>query len=91
MEAIVHTARREGWPARVAAVISNRPDAAGLAFAAAQGIATAVVDHKAFSSRESFEASLVEAIDAHRPDAVVLAGFMRILTPASRPITPAAC
>jgi phosphoribosylglycinamide formyltransferase 1 len=81
MEAIVHTARREGWQARVAAVISNRPDAAGLAFAAAQGIATAVVDHKAFSSRESFDAALTEAIDAHRPDAVVLAGFMRILTP----------
>ncbi len=82
MEAIVHACQKESWPGRIAAVISNRPEAAGLAFAAAQGIATAVVDHKAYAGREPFDAALREAIDAHAPDLVVLAGFMRILTPA---------
>jgi len=82
MEAIVHTAQRERWNARIAAVISNRPDAAGLRFAQAQGIATAVVDHKAFESREAFDAALLQAIEPFQPDALVLAGFMRILTPA---------
>ncbi len=81
MEAIVHTAQRERWNARIAAVISNRPDAAGLKFAQGQGIATAVVDHKAFESREAFDAALMQAIDPFQPDALVLAGFMRILTP----------
>ncbi len=82
MEAIVHACQREAWSARIAAVVSNRPDAAGLSFAASYGIATAVVDHKAFEGREAFDAALREAIDAHAPDLVVLAGFMRILTPA---------
>lgn len=82
MEAIVQACAAEGWPARVAAVLSNRPDASGLAYAAARGIATAVVDHKAFSDRDAFDAALAQAIDAHAPDVVVLAGFMRILTPA---------
>ncbi|MCU0923338.1 MAG: phosphoribosylglycinamide formyltransferase [Burkholderiaceae bacterium] len=81
MEAIVQRCAAEGWPARVAAVISNRADAAGLEFAAARGIATAVVAHKAFASREAFDAALAEAIDAFAPDLVVLAGFMRILGP----------
>ena len=81
MEAIVEACAREGWDARVAAVISNRADAAGLAFAAARGIATAVVDHRAFASREAFDAALAEAVDVHAPDLVLLAGFMRILTP----------
>ena len=67
--------------AHIAAVISNRPDAAGLAWAAARGIATAVVDHKAFSSREGFDQALADCIDSYQPDLVVLAGFMRILTP----------
>jgi phosphoribosylglycinamide formyltransferase-1 len=62
-------------------VISNRADAAGLGFAQANGIATAVVDHKGFASREAFDQQLAEAIDAFRPDVVALAGFMRILTP----------
>jgi phosphoribosylglycinamide formyltransferase 1 len=79
MEAIVQRCAAEGWPAHVAAVISNRPDAAGLQFAAAHGIATAVVAHKAFVTREAFDVALAAAIDAHRPDLVVLAGFMRIL------------
>lgn len=80
MEAIVRAARSEGWPARIAAVISNRPDAAGLAFAQAHGIATAVVPSKEFSSRADFDAALQQEIGRHRPDLVVLAGFMRILT-----------
>ena len=64
----------------VAAVISNRTDAAGLAFAAGRGIATAVVPHRDYATREAFDAALAQAIDAYRPDLVVLAGFMRILT-----------
>jgi phosphoribosylglycinamide formyltransferase-1 len=81
MEAIVKACSAEGWPARVAAVISNRPDAAGLAFAAQHGIPTAVVDHKAFAGREAFDAELQRVIDGFAPDLLVLAGFMRILTP----------
>jgi phosphoribosylglycinamide formyltransferase 1 len=81
MEAIVKACAAEGWPARIAAVISNRPDAAGLQFAAAHGVPTAVVDHKAFPDRESFDAELARVIDGFAPDLVVLAGFMRILTP----------
>ncbi len=81
MEAIVRACAAEAWSARIAAVISNRPEAAGLRFAAAHGIATAVVDHKAFNSREDFDAELAEVIDGFAPDLVVLAGFMRILTP----------
>jgi len=79
MEAIVQACADEGWPACVAAVVSNRPDAAGLGFAKARGIATAVVDHKAFGDRAAFDAALADAIDGFRPDVLVLAGFMRIL------------
>jgi phosphoribosylglycinamide formyltransferase-1 len=79
MEAIVQRCAAEGWPARVVAVISNRADAVGLQFAAAHGIATAVVAHKAFATREAFDDALAAAIDAFAPDLVVLAGFMRIL------------
>ncbi|MDC8773693.1 phosphoribosylglycinamide formyltransferase [Roseateles albus] len=82
MEAIVRACTTEAWPARIAAVISNRPGAAGLDFAAQHGIATAVVDHKGFSSREAFDAELQRVIDGFSPDLLVLAGFMRILTPA---------
>ncbi|MFG6466510.1 phosphoribosylglycinamide formyltransferase [Roseateles sp. BYS87W] len=81
MEAIVKACAAQGWSAEVAAVISNRPDAGGLQFAAQHGIATAVVDHKAYSSREAFDAELARVIDGYAPDLVVLAGFMRILTP----------
>jgi len=81
MEAIVRACAAEAWPARVAAVISNRAGAAGLDFAAAHGIATAVVEHTAFASREAFDAALAEAVGAFSPDVVALAGFMRILTP----------
>jgi phosphoribosylglycinamide formyltransferase-1 len=77
MEAIVRAAIPGS---RIAAVISNRPDAAGLGFAASHGIATAVVDHKAFPDRASFDTELARVIDSHAPDLVVLAGFMRVLT-----------
>jgi phosphoribosylglycinamide formyltransferase 1 len=81
MEAIVRACSNEAWPAQVAAVIANRPDAAGLAFAASHGIATAVVDHRQFPDRERFDAALAELIDSFSPDLVILAGFMRVLTP----------
>lgn len=79
MDAIVRACREQQWPARVAAVVANRPDAQGLDHARRHGIATAVVDHQAFATRELFDAALAAAIDAHAPDVVVLAGFMRIL------------
>jgi phosphoribosylglycinamide formyltransferase-1 len=86
MAAIVREARRANWRemlgADVAAVISNRPDAGGLALAKEQKIAAEVVDHKGFPNRDAFDAALAEAIDRHQPAVVVLAGFMRILTPA---------
>ena len=81
MQAIVRAARAENWPCRIAAVISNRADAEGLAFAAEHGIPTAVVPSKGFPSREAFDEALRVAIDAFSPSLVVLAGFMRILTP----------
>jgi len=80
MEAIVEACAAEGWPAQVAGVISNRPDAAGLAWAQARGVATQAIDHKAFDGRDTFDAALGDAIEALSPDVVVLAGFMRILT-----------
>jgi phosphoribosylglycinamide formyltransferase-1 len=80
MEAVVRACARDGWPARVAAVISNRPDAAGLAFAAANGIASSVVDHREFATREAFDTALARIIDGFEPDLIVLAGFMRVLT-----------
>lgn len=80
MQALVRAARAEQWPATIAAVISNRADAAGLEFAAAHGIPTAVVPSKAYPTRDAFDAALREEIDRYAPDLVVLAGFMRILT-----------
>jgi phosphoribosylglycinamide formyltransferase 1 len=76
MQALVQA----GLALDVRAVVSNRPDAAGLEWAAARGIATRVVDHKAFADREAFDAALGEAIEASAPDLVLLAGFMRVLT-----------
>lgn len=85
MAAIVKAAEQGGWHqkygARIAAVISNKADAKGLVFAQQHGIATAVVDHKAYASREAFDAELARVIDDCAPALVVLAGFMRILTP----------
>jgi phosphoribosylglycinamide formyltransferase 1 len=81
LDAIVRASEAQDWPGRVVAVISNRAEARGLQSAQAKGIATAVLDHKAFADRPSFDAALAGRIDAHAPDLVVLAGFMRILTP----------
>ncbi len=85
MAAIVRAAQREHWlrrfGGRIAAVISNKADAGGLKFAKEQGIATEVLDHKAFPDRASFDTALAELIDRYEPVLVVLAGFMRILTP----------
>lgn len=85
MAAIVKTAQQEQWEraygVRIAAVVSNKADAKGLVFAREYGIATAVLDHKTFESREAFDAALALAIDQYQPALVVLAGFMRILTP----------
>lgn len=86
MLAIAEAAQKELWHekfgARVACVISNRPDAEGLRAANALGIATQTLDHQAFGDREAFDAALMALIDQHQPALVVLAGFMRILTPA---------
>ena len=90
MRAIVQASQSRQWQkrfgARVVAVISNRSDAQGLQFAREQGIATAVIDHKAFADqadpRAAFDAVLQKEIDLHAPTWVVLAGFMRILTAA---------
>lgn len=85
MLAIAHAAQKEQWHdtlgAQVACVISNRPDAAGLQEAVDMGLATQVIDHKLFNSREAFDAALQNAVDSYQPALVVLAGFMRILTP----------
>jgi phosphoribosylglycinamide formyltransferase-1 len=80
MEAVVRAVNAEQWPARVAAVISNRADAPGLGFAAEHGIKTAIVANKDYASRAEFDAALQTVIDGFAPDLVVLAGFMRILT-----------
>lgn len=82
MRAIVDAAASQGWPARIAAVISNRADAEGLQWAASRGIPTLTVPSREFASREAFDASLQQEIDRFQPDIVVLAGFLRILTPA---------
>ncbi len=82
METVVRACARDGWQALVAAVISNRPDAAGLAFAAENGIPATVVDHRDFTTRENFDQALARVIDGFEPDLVMLAGFMRVLTDA---------
>ena len=85
MAAIVRASQQQNWAkqykARIAAVISNKADAKGLVFACDNGIATEVLDHKQFDSREAFDAQLAQVIDRYAPDLLVLAGFMRILTP----------
>jgi phosphoribosylglycinamide formyltransferase-1 len=80
LEAIVQACREQQWDARVAAVISNRRDAAGLAFARQSGLNCEVVDHTGFACREDFDAQLARTLEAYAPDVVALAGFMRILT-----------
>lgn len=80
MQAIVHAVQKGGLPAKVCAVVSNSPNAQALDWARGQGIDTAVVPHKDYPSRESFDAALAQAIEAYQPDYVLLAGFMRVLT-----------
>lgn len=81
LQALIDSVAHDGNPARIAAVISNRADAYGLQRAKQAGIATELLDHKQFDGREAFDAALIQAIDVYQPDLVVLAGFMRILTP----------
>lgn len=81
MQVLAEACEGEAWPAEVVGVISNRPTAAGLAWAAARGLPTFALDHTAHPSREAFDAVLAETLDALRPDWVLLAGYMRILTP----------
>jgi phosphoribosylglycinamide formyltransferase 1 len=85
MAAIVQAAQQQDWQrefgASVAAVISNRPGAAGLQLAQSLGVTTQLLDHRSFESREAFDAALMQVIDGYQPALVVLAGFMRILTP----------
>ena len=89
MRALVECSQREDWAhrydAQVSLVLSNQPEAAGLAWARQQGLATAMIDHRAYAQasqpREAFEAELIRHIDPHAPVLVLLAGFMRILTP----------
>lgn len=80
MEAILRCAAEQQWPARIAAVISNKADAGGLKTAEAAGIPAITVEHRNYPDRDSFDRALAEAIDRFAPDLVVLAGFMRILT-----------
>lgn len=84
LEAILRAAEEERWatevPARVVAVISNRAEAAGLAIASTHRVPATVIDHRKFASREEFDGALAGAIEAHSPDVVVLAGFMRVLS-----------
>jgi phosphoribosylglycinamide formyltransferase-1 len=81
LQALIDSSAGGENPARIRAVLSNRADAYGLERAKAAGIDTRVLDHKAFDGREAFDAALIEAIDAFAPQLVVLAGFMRILSP----------
>ncbi|MBF0674034.1 phosphoribosylglycinamide formyltransferase [Pseudomonas sp.] len=81
LQALIDSLAAGDTPARISAVISNRADAYGLTRAAQAGIPTAVLDHKGFADREAFDAALIQAIDAYAPNLVILAGFMRILTP----------
>lgn len=84
LQALVDAAQRQQWlqtlGAAVVAVISNRPDAPGLVFARAAGLATEVLDYRSFDSRQAYDQALAQCIDRYQPALVVLAGFMRILT-----------
>ncbi|WOJ88741.1 phosphoribosylglycinamide formyltransferase [Methylocapsa polymorpha] len=81
MRALIEKARSPSFPAEIALVLSNRPDAPGLAYAKDNGVATAAVDHKIYAGREEFERSMQVLLDLHRIEYICLAGFMRMLTP----------
>lgn len=80
LQAIYAACKAQNWPAHIVAVISNTPQAAGIHWAKEQGLETQVLDHRAFDGREQFDQALIRLIDCYKPDLVVLAGFMRILT-----------
>ena len=81
MHALIEAARDPDYPAEIALVLSNRPEAAGLVAAKAAGVAVAAVDHKIHAGREDFERSMQVLLDLHRIDLVCMAGFMRLVTP----------
>jgi phosphoribosylglycinamide formyltransferase 1 len=82
LRSIAEACKREAWNAEIAGILSNRPSADGLEYCAVQGIPTTVCDHKAYASRAEFDAALAQAVDAWQPSLVLLAGFMRVLSPA---------
>lgn len=82
MRALIEAARNPHYPAEITCVLSNRPDAAGLDFAKAANIATEVVDHRQFSSRQDFDAALHQTLVRYNVDIICCAGFMRVMTPA---------
>jgi len=82
MATLIHAARNKDYPAEIALVVSNRPDAKGIGIAHASGIETAVVDHKTFAGRDAFERELDVVLEKHKIEFICLAGFMRVLTPA---------
>ncbi|MBS0238295.1 MAG: phosphoribosylglycinamide formyltransferase [Proteobacteria bacterium] len=81
MQSLVEAARAANYPAEIVLVASNRPEAPGIGWAEKQGLATTIIDHKQYPSREAFEAHLQTALDAHGVELVALAGFMRLMTP----------
>ncbi len=80
MSALIEACKQDAFPAQISLVLSNRPDAAGLASAASQGIATAALDHKAYPSRETFDSEMDRTLHQHDIELVACAGFMRIFT-----------
>ncbi len=81
MQALVEAARAPDYPAEIVLVISNRPEAPGLAWAKAQGLPTLALDHKLYENREHFEGQLQSVLEISKIDLVALAGFMRLMTP----------
>jgi len=81
MHALIEAARAPDYPAEIALVLSNRPEAPGLAVAQKSGIAVAAIDHKIYAGREEFERSMQAMLEIHRIDLICMAGFMRLVTP----------
>lgn len=81
MRSLVAAAQAKDYPAEIVLIVSNRPDAAGIAWAVAQGLRAVVIDHKTFSTRRDFERAVQSALDTHGVELVALAGFMRLMTP----------
>lgn len=81
MRSLVEAARQPDFPAEIVLVVSNRPDAAGIAWAVEQGLPAVVIDHKSYATRAAFEQALQSALDTNKVELVALAGFMRLMTP----------